>query len=247
MTEAVQHHLLIVEGDRENRERIAEILEGQSLAHRFADTGEAALDTIKNADTPFSLILSAQSLAGMNGTSLLEQARKVTPDTVRFLMAKYSEMETIIHAVNESAVNRFFVKPFETEDLIHAVHAGLKQYASFLEHEQLLVLAKEQNAKLYDLGCDLMEATTAHNSAVQRLEGEIEQLKNDILALQANRETPADDPLSKALKGESEYGPVDARMLLALFTHSVQALFSEFSEAAERHGFEMKEVSGDSS
>jgi len=241
-----QHRILIVEGDDQVKKRISTNLQTKKVDLIFSNTGESGLNEIKTANKAFSIILSAQSLDDMEGTSFLKQAKEITPDSIRFLMAVYSEMETIINAVNQSAVQRFLVKPFEAEDFLKAIKSGLKLYHSFMEHERLLNLAKIQNSKLYELNCELMETAKSHNKTIQKLDKDITTLNKIIIDFSAKKPKKTNtipDDISNYVTGGNG---VNAAKVELLFSQTIHALYHQFDELAQRNGIIMPQIDGDS-
>ena len=245
MESEFQHSVLVVEGDGQIKKTIASLLKDKPITAAFCDTGEAALEEIKSAARHFSVIISAQSLAGMPGTCFLENAQKTAPDSIRFLMANYSEMETLINAINQSAIHRFFVKPFENQDFLKAIGAALRLYTAILEHERLFKLAKKQNTRLFDLNCELMEATKTYNMSIQSLDGEIKGINDDIGALTAGKPDAGDTILKKMTNYIRVSDGVDPEKAKALFSSTILTLYDRFDELAHRNGFEMPRIKGD--
>ncbi len=240
-----RHSILIIEGDPQTKQTITSILGGKKVETVFSDTGEIALKLIRERKQAFSLIICAQSLAGMPGTVLLENAIKHTPDSIRFLMVRYSEMKTIISAVNQSAVHRFFVKPFENKDFLAAVQSGLNRYSSFLEHEKLLELVKKQNSKLYELNCELMEAVKNHTRTIHDLDNDIAELEQKILDNAAPPSQGPGDLFKTILETVTVNRQIDAGKIEMIFSKAIQTLYNQFNDLALRNGFEMPEINGD--
>ena len=153
MESEYQHKVLVVDDDEQVGKTIGLILQREKIEYVLADSGESALEEIKKTKKPFSLIIADQRLGGMEGTRFLEHTKELTPDSTRFLMTAYSETETLINAVNKGSVQRYIVKPCEAKDIAKAIKSGIKLYELFLDNKKLLILAKKQNAKLYDLNC----------------------------------------------------------------------------------------------
>ena len=234
-----QYSILIVEGDSRVKQTIASIIADIPVIPVFSDTGEAAVKYLKTTDQAPSVIISALSLEGMGGTAFLEHAKKTVPNSIRYLMAARSEMETLVNAVNQRAVHRFFVKPFENRDFLTAVHNGLKLYDSIREHKQLLKLAKHQNARLYDLNCELVDVKKEHNQTVQSLDVEIKTIRDDITGLGGEKPMAAKELEALILSCVDSGEGVDVEKLEALFSFTVQTLFNRFEDLAFRNGFEL--------
>ncbi|MFH2060380.1 MAG: response regulator [Pseudomonadota bacterium] len=240
-----RHSILIVEGDAQIKKTIASIVQEQEIDMVFFDTGESALEEIKHSHRPFSLIVSAQNLNGMTGTVFLEQAKERAPDSIRFLMAIYSEIQIIINAVNQSAVQRFLVKPFENQDFLKAIRSGLKLYTSFVEHNKLLGLAKQQNSKLYELNCELMEATKARNKTINNLDNDIKTINDEITALSSQQKKTSQTLFDLISTYVTSNQKVDAAKVEALFFETIHTLYNQFDELAQRNGFEMPQIKSD--
>jgi response regulator RpfG family c-di-GMP phosphodiesterase len=57
------------------------------------ENGEQGLEELTNSEFPFSLLISDQRMPGMAGSELLVQAREESPETIRFLISGYSDMD----------------------------------------------------------------------------------------------------------------------------------------------------------
>jgi diguanylate cyclase (GGDEF)-like protein/PAS domain S-box-containing protein len=69
------------------------------------------------AEHPAQVILSDQRMPGMSGTEFLGRVKVLYPDTVRMVLTGYAELETVVQAVNEGAIYKFFSKPWDVEQL----------------------------------------------------------------------------------------------------------------------------------
>ncbi len=236
-----KHRVLIVDDEAKVAKAIGRILEMEDIETVSAESGEKGLDAIRNAATPFSLIISDQRMPGMEGTQFLEQAKQIAPDAIRFLITGYSQMQTIIHAVNKGAVQRYISKPWDHDELLNSVLDGINLYEQLQENEKLIGLAKRQNKQLYDLNCELMELTTGHNNKLKTLDLDIKALKEKKLPPQ---EKASGDPavlsekLAKIILDSLGDAP-DQQGLDGLFSDTLEALFLEFNDLAQRNGFEL--------
>ena len=240
-----QHKVLVVDDEEQIGKAIGRILKGKEIEHVFANSGESALEIIKKTKKPFSLIIADQRMPGMQGTEFLEHAKALIPDTIRFLMTGYSEMETIINAVNKGAIQRYISKPWEHDDLVKAINSGIKLYELFLENKKLLSLAKKQNAKLYELNCELMETTKSHNRAVHELDHDIEIIEKEIKDLSFQTPINPDTLFNEIENSVKNDDGIDCEKLETLFSDTIKELYDRFSEIAHRSGFEMPDIEGE--
>ncbi len=234
------HKVLIVDDDEDVAKAIARIVKRLRINFTYASDGNKALEKVQNTLTPFSIIISDQRMPGMKGSEFLEQARKISPDTIRFLVTGYSDMDAVLEAINKGAIHRYISKPWDTKDFINAIKNGIKQYELIIENEQLLRLAKEQNTKLYELNCELREKTEAHQKNIENLNREIDELGKQI-KIQAEK-TKKDDSLKKIEKLLTDKDMLDKKKMDHLYMELLKELFEQFNAIAIRNGFEMPET-----
>ncbi len=84
------------------------------------------------AKNPVQVILSDQRMPGMSGTEFLSRVKVLYPDTVRMALSGYADLETVLQAVNEGAIYKFFGKPWDIEQL----RAQIRD--AFLYHEGVI-------------------------------------------------------------------------------------------------------------
>ena len=239
MTSDYQHRVLIVDDEAQVGKTIGRLLAMEKLEHVYADSGESALESIKTAPYPFSLIISDQRMPGMQGTQFLEHAKRLNPDTIRFLVTGYSEMQTIINAVNKGSVQRYISKPWDNDEMLKAIRSGISQYEHFMDNEKLVSLAKKQNAKLYELNCELMEAAKAHGKELTAMDTEIEAIKTQTKELSSQAIL---GPIRLAEELQTIIGPAEEKgqqMLNQLFSQTIHNLYTDFRDLALGNGFEM--------
>ncbi len=237
-----QHKILVVDNDERMAKTIGKQLETEGLKVALTDCSQAALKQINETQKPFSIIISDQrSDEGPDslGTEFLKQAKKITPDSQRFLLTACSDTQIIINAVNKGAIQRYIPKPWDHKLLIKAIQQGLNQFEHCLEHDKLLGLAKEQNSKLYDLNCEFMEKAKAHNSEQHTLKKEIKRLETLISDLKPTDKITLDDICSQIENSIKNDSDIDSEKMTQLFSETTRVLFKQFNEIAARNGFEM--------
>jgi putative nucleotidyltransferase with HDIG domain len=99
-----------------------------------------ALDLMKSRK--IAVLVTDNMMPGMSGMELLERARSVSPDTVKIMMTAYTDLPTVIEAINRVEVFRFIVKPWDNQQLIAIVNEGMQRYRLLdsLRHENEAVL-----------------------------------------------------------------------------------------------------------
>jgi len=235
-----RHRVLVVDDDVPTGKSIGRVLEREGLAYTFVDSGEEGIKALETAESPFSLILSDQRMPGMLGTEFLCRAKELAPESIRYLITGYSEMDTIINAVNKGAVQHYISKPWDREELGRIVRHGIALFEKHLDSEKLFSLAKKQNSKLYELNCELVERTKALENQRNKLNQDIEALKEQIESIPDGNDT---DPVRviDALSTWLEQ-PGNIKLYDTLKHRTLTALYYAFTDLALRNGMEMPET-----
>lgn len=239
MTSPYPHKVLVVDDEPQVGKALRRLLEMEKLESVYADSGESALETLKSAIQPFSLIISDQKMPGMEGTKFLEHAKTLHPETIRFLITGYSQMETIINAVNKGSVQRYISKPWDNDELLVAIRSGIEQYERFLENKALITLAKKQNATLYELNCELMETAKTHDKERISIDAQIESIDAQLKGLTAHQAPGPAGIMAQLQATLAPLGKQGQKMLNDLYLKTITALYNDFNDLALGNGFEM--------
>jgi signal transduction histidine kinase len=101
-----------------------------------ASSGEEALAIL--AAEQVALIITDQRMPGMSGTELLAETTRDYPNLVRVVLTGYTDVETLVGAINGGRVYHFLSKPWETRELRQVVRRGLERYCAELERARLM-------------------------------------------------------------------------------------------------------------
>lgn len=82
-----------------------------------------------------SVIVSDQRMPEMNGARVLEQARIICPDAIRIILTGFTDIETVIEAINTGNVVRFITKPWIDDELKNEIDDAVLMY--HIEKEKL--------------------------------------------------------------------------------------------------------------
>lgn len=153
--ESNQHTIMLVDDEVSIVRALQRLFRREGYKIMTATSGPEGLNTLRNAQDLVALIISDQRMPGMSGAQFLEKAREIFPNSIRFLLTGYSDVEAIIEAVNRGEIHRYLTKPWNDNDLLLQVKQGLEQYDLLLENKRLLVLTRKQNARLNELNKNL--------------------------------------------------------------------------------------------
>src|SRR5216684_3814158 len=120
----IQKHLLIVEDEAPLRQAIAEQLADRGYQVEQADSGEAAIARL--ADFAFDIIITDLRLPGLDGSAVVEAAVGRYPDIIAIVVTGYGTVKDAVEAIKGGACD-FVSKPFQIDELLHALDGALEQ------------------------------------------------------------------------------------------------------------------------
>ncbi|PKO39274.1 MAG: secretion system protein E [Betaproteobacteria bacterium HGW-Betaproteobacteria-6] len=82
----------------------------------------------KFASGPIHLVISDFMMPGMNGAQFLQEVKKRSPDTIRIMLTGHANTDAVMGAINEGAVYKFILKPWNDDDLRVTVALALEQF-----------------------------------------------------------------------------------------------------------------------
>ena len=111
----------------------------------------------------------------MDGAQFLERVREKYPDCVRILLTGYSEVQSIVAAINRGEIHRYISKPWDENDIVLVVKQALERKYLVDEKRRLEDLSQKQNEELKNLNASLDEKvrirTEELNTANEKLRG----------------------------------------------------------------------------
>lgn len=123
---------------------------------QLAQSGKEALKWLSQDQGPVSVIITDQRMPEMTGVEFLSKTLDSRPDSTRILLTGYSDMDSIVQAVNSGQIYRYITKPWDPMDLINTVEKAVEQY-------QLKVDLKEKNIQLKNALDELKTLDQAKN------------------------------------------------------------------------------------
>jgi signal transduction histidine kinase len=112
-------------------------------------TGAEALEFLQSAEC-VHVILTDQKMPGMTGVEVLKRAMAIRPETTRLLFTAYTDIKTVIDAINQGHVFRYLGKPCDPDELAAMVRQAVEHHDLIVEKNRLLAELKETNAKLLE-------------------------------------------------------------------------------------------------
>jgi DNA-binding NtrC family response regulator len=106
--------ILVVDDEEIVRDSLANWLEEDGYLVETAPDGPTAVG--KMEQRAYAILLVDLKMPGMDGLSVLTEARKRQPDAAVILMTAYATVNTAVQAMKQGAYD-YLVKPFEPEEL----------------------------------------------------------------------------------------------------------------------------------
>ncbi|WP_181373214.1 EAL domain-containing protein [Massilia glaciei] len=100
------------------------------------------------AMNPVQLILCDQRMPGMSGTVFLTRVKEMYPDTLRIVLSGYTDLESIMDAINCGAIYRFYTKPWDNNHLRGQVRDAFRHHRLLHDKAQDERMAHEAKTSL---------------------------------------------------------------------------------------------------
>ncbi len=146
MTESTRH-LLLVEDEAALRSVVAEQLSERGYLVKQADSGESAVAQL--ADFAFDIIVTDLRLPGIDGSAVVEAAVERYPDIIAIVITGYGTVKDAVEAIKRGARD-FVSKPFQIDELLHALESALEQRR--LRSENAYLRAQLEERYRFDQG-----------------------------------------------------------------------------------------------
>lgn len=119
------YRVLLVDDEPEVRTALRRTLYVPGYSIEEASDGQEALDLAKK--TEFDAVVTDYNMPRLDGVTLLQRVRILRPDTVRILITARADLNVAVRAINEDAVHRFLLKPWDNIDVRGILQMALHQ------------------------------------------------------------------------------------------------------------------------
>jgi CheY-like chemotaxis protein len=118
-------HVLVVDDEPALARFLADLLQSRGYKVTMASCASDALEAFESHSSEFDLLLTDQSMPGMDGMELSSRIRAIRPDIPVILFSGYSD-ELHQGAVSQTYINAFMSKPADSRVLIKKVDDLIK-------------------------------------------------------------------------------------------------------------------------
>ena len=100
-----------------------------------AESGEDALRLLQAEEV--AVILTDYRMPGMTGVELLRRSQEIVPDAIRIVLTAYTDVDSLMEAINTGRIYHFVPKPWDPTDLALVVRRAAERYALGAENARL--------------------------------------------------------------------------------------------------------------
>jgi len=134
----MKHSILCVDDESDNVDALERLFRRQYNVLK-ATSAAQALEIL--AKHPVTVIISDQRMPQMSGVEFLTESQKTHPLAIRILLTGFTDIESVIAAINKGHIYRYVTKPWDPVDLLNAVDKAVERY-------EIGELLKEKNQAL---------------------------------------------------------------------------------------------------
>jgi DNA-binding response OmpR family regulator len=137
--------ILNVDGDKESRDSLEDVLSEEGYRVHNAGSGQEALEVLKEKE--IDLMILDLKLPDMSGAEVMRQVGLSYPQTQVFILTEDRSFESAVAAVRSGAVD-YLLKPYKRDELLSSVGQAL---ADKTERDQKKVLYSQVESSLKKL------------------------------------------------------------------------------------------------
>jgi DNA-binding response OmpR family regulator len=128
-------YVLVVDDEGANRYSVSKTLQRVGYVVNEADSGEAALELIKQQH--YDVVLTDIRMPGLDGVELLRRIKEEAPDAIVILMTAYASLGTAVEALRLGA-HDYLIKPSSSQDIRQSVARGVERAHNLRRRRSLL-------------------------------------------------------------------------------------------------------------
>ena len=126
--------VLVVDDDKNMRRSLTTMLTDEVYTVRTAESAEEALSLL--AQENFFMVITDARLGGMSGYDFLKKIHSQWPELPSLMITAYATPKLAVEAIKAGAMD-YLSKPFEPEELFHAVARCAERYRLLAENAAL--------------------------------------------------------------------------------------------------------------
>jgi two-component system, NtrC family, response regulator HupR/HoxA len=126
--------VLVVDDEARVLDALEAILAAEFRVLR-AEAGEPALRLLETEDV--AVIVTDHRMPGMTGVELLRRSQETAPDAVRIVLTAYTDVDSLMDAINTGGIYHFIAKPWDPNELLLIVRRAAERHALARDNARL--------------------------------------------------------------------------------------------------------------
>ena len=139
--------ILLVDDEPNILKALMRVFRREGYEIHTANSGNEALDLL--ATEKFHLMCSDFRMPGIDGGELMKRAKARAPEMIRIMLTGHADTSSVMDAINQGAVYKFILKPWNDDDLRVTVALALRQY-ELVQKNDALQKINDRNVKEID-------------------------------------------------------------------------------------------------
>lgn len=205
------YRILLVDDEPNVLKALQRVFRQENYVVSTVSSGQEALELLRKES--FQLMISDYMMPGMTGAELLKQVKSSKPEIIRIMLTGHADTGAVMGAINEGAVYKFILKPWNDDDLRVTVALALEQY-ELIQKNKALQLDNAQKSKEISalaqltvsnrsqLAIMLNKKNLLSSQQVQELYRLQQQKKEPIVKILLERDWVAEDTIRNILRQE---------------------------------------------
>ncbi len=145
------YRILLVDDEPNVLKSLTRVFRQENYQILTAPCADAALALMAAESGPIHMVISDYKMPGMSGAELLKAIKAKYPDCIRIMLTGHADSNAVMGAINEGAVYKFILKPWNDDDLRVTVGLALEQYDLIQRNKVLQATTKQQKKQLNSL------------------------------------------------------------------------------------------------
>lgn len=126
-------YLLCVDDEQDNVDALERLFRKKFEVLK-ATSGKEGLEILKDHDV--SVIISDQRMPQMEGVQFLKKSIDICPEAIRILLTGYTDIDSVIGAINNGEVYKYMTKPWDPVDLLNTTEKASEKFTLRRELQQ---------------------------------------------------------------------------------------------------------------
>lgn len=122
-----KHTILCVDDEIDNVQALERIFR-QEYTVLKATSGKQALEILDQNPDTVSVIITDQKMPEMTGVEFLTRSLDKNPDAIRLLLTGFTDVDSVISAINSGRIYRYLTKPWDPVDLQNTVARAIERF-----------------------------------------------------------------------------------------------------------------------